>query len=144
MKGLSEYLKSHYENSIFTHAMASNEEWILHLHGLRIIQAKIVDVTTYDITIKINEKMPEILPKIQIKLIYPAISRDSVIPKIKYDQKTKALCLDPILQPARRHFVKNKSLYPLMMDRQVVFFILLGFTFKFTIGNGIQLPYLQN
>ncbi|MBW2103558.1 MAG: hypothetical protein JRH05_13000, partial [Deltaproteobacteria bacterium] len=33
--------------------------------------------------------------------------------------------LEPILSPKLRNHIKNKSLYPLMMEREVVFFTLL-------------------
>ena len=41
------------------------------------------------------------------------------------DKKIKELKLDSILSPRERYHIKNKSLFPLMHEREVVFFTLL-------------------
>jgi hypothetical protein len=50
---------------------------------------------------------------------------DSIQGFIKTDEKVRALGLEPIFSPHKRYFVKNKSLFPLMKEREVVFFTLL-------------------
>lgn len=65
------------------------------------------------------------LPKVEMKLFYLAYLAESVRPMIKIDKKIQALGLDPIFSPQKRYFVKNKSLFPLMKDQEVVFFTLL-------------------
>jgi len=66
-----------------------------------------------------------IIPKIQIKFFYSAESDESIQPLIKIDQIIKNKNLPAIIDPKTRHHVKNKSLYPLLKDKEVLFFTLL-------------------
>jgi hypothetical protein len=123
--GLQEYLKAGYRRSIFAEAQASQQPWVLHLHGQRVMQARIVENLTYDVRIALDGQEQQVLPKLQVKLLYPAELATAVSALMKIDTKVQALGLTPILMPHERYFVKNKTLFPLMMDRQVVFFTLL-------------------
>jgi hypothetical protein len=67
----------------------------------------------------------EPIEKIQVEFLYPADLAGAVKPLIKKDKKIEALNLGPIFAPGDRHFVKNKSLFPLMKEREVLFFTLL-------------------
>jgi hypothetical protein len=80
---------------------------------------------TYDLKLEIEGQGKEELPKLQVKFLYPADVTETVMSLIKTEEKIKALELEPIPEPYRRHFVKNKSLFPLMMEKQVIFFTLL-------------------
>ena len=44
---------------------------------------------------------------------------------IKWDPKLKANPIEPIIFPKDRHHIKNKTLFPLMQQREVLFFTLL-------------------
>ena len=125
LTGLNEYLSENYEVSIFDQALNSEEDWIFHIHEHRIEKAKIIENLTYDVKLLMEGHGEVEMPKIQIKLIYRAGLGSSVTPLIKMDKKVKALELGPILRPAGRYFVKNKSLYPLMKEKMVAFFTLL-------------------
>ena len=83
----------------------------------------VVEDLTYDV--KVDSQEVEELPKIQIKLLYPATLFESVQKLITVDEQVKALELQPIIQPKGRYFVKNKSLFPLIKQQEVVFFTLL-------------------
>jgi len=123
--GLKEYLDEAYTNSIFDQALDSKQPWGFHLHGYRVVRARILENLAYDLKVDIENREEEDLPKILVKLLYPAGVTESVMPLIKMDKKIKALELSPILSPTRRYFIKNKSLFPLMKEKQVVFFTLL-------------------
>lgn len=123
--GLKEYLDKAYNNSIFNQALDSKQPWTFHLHGDRVVSARVLENLTYDLKVDIEGQGQEDLPKIQVKFLYTADLTESVRPHIKMDKKIKALGLSPILSPHRRYFVKNKSLFPLMKENQVVFFTLL-------------------
>lgn len=123
--GLEEYLNENYTNSIFDHALDSKHLWEFHLHGHRIVRARVLENLTYDLKVTIERQEEEVLPKIQVKLLYPADHANSARPLIKIDEKTKELGMDPIFSPHYRYFIKNKSLFPLMKGKQVVFFTLL-------------------
>jgi sRNA-binding regulator protein Hfq len=125
LAGLNEYLDEWYDISVFDHAVASKKPFEFHLHGHRLARATVLENLTYDLKVAIEDQGEEEIPKIQIKLLYAADSADSIRPLIKIDEEVKLLEMEPILSPHHRHFVKNKSLFPLMKEQQVVFFTLL-------------------
>jgi hypothetical protein len=125
LAGLEEYLKEFYHKSIFEHVLNSGESWEFHLHGRRIIRGRALENLTYDIKVDKEAQQEQVLPKVEIKLLYPAHLTESVRPLIKINEQVLKLGLGPILSPRQRYFVKNKSLFPLMKDQEVVFFTLL-------------------
>ncbi len=125
LSGLKEYLNENYGESIFDEACRSKEPWVLHLHGHRIIRAKIRVNLVYDIKIEASDAEASVLNKTDVKFLYPLTLSEQVKPLLKVDKKVSKQALEPIIKPSLRHHVKNKSLFPLMMERQVVFFTLL-------------------
>jgi hypothetical protein len=123
--GFKEYLDAAYRRSVFEQAMASQQPWDLHLHGQRVVTARVVENSTYDLKLAVPEQGEETLPKIQVKLLYPAECSVAVRPLLKVDKKIQTLGLLPLATWKERHFVKNKTLFPLMKEAQVVFFTLL-------------------
>ena len=123
--GLQEYLDESYHKSIFEQAMDSGKPWEFHIHGHRIIRGTILEDLTYDLKVDIEGNGEQALPKIELKLVYPVHIADSVRPMTKIDEAVRALGLSPIFSPHMRNFVKNKSLFPLMEDKEVLFFTLL-------------------
>ncbi len=120
--GLKEYLDEAYNRSIFDQALDLKQPREFHLHGYRMARATVLENLTYDLKVDIQGQGEEVLPKIQIKFLYPADVAESVRPLIKIDERVKALGLGPILSPTGRYFIKNKSIFPLMKERHVVFF----------------------
>jgi len=118
--GLSEYLEEHYESSVFDAAAASGKPWDFHLHGHRIVTASLVENRKWDITLQPAGKSKEEIQKIQVKFLYPEELGKVVKPLIKADKAVKDLALEPILSPRKRRFVKNKSLFPLMKEEEVI------------------------
>jgi len=125
LQGLNRYLTERYHHSVFDQALESKEPWELHLHNHLIITTRIVKNQKYDLEIEDTGYFGVILPKINVKLLYPVSSSDVVIPMIKTDHRIKDLNLEPILPPRKRYHIKNKSLFPLMDEKEVLFFILL-------------------
>lgn len=125
LRGLSEYLEKEYACTVFDTASQSGHPWELQLHGSKVITATIVRSLKYDLEILSSDISDKILPKVNIKFLYPAAAGDQVRPLIKIDKTVKALNLEPIASPRERYHIKNKSLYPLMHERTVVFFTLL-------------------
>jgi hypothetical protein len=124
--GLQKYLDEYYGQSVFDQVLNSKKPWEFHVHGCRIIRAMGLENLKYDVRIQIEgEQGQEMLPKVQIKCLYPMDFAESIRESIKTDAKVKALGLEPIFSPHKRHFVKNKTLFPLMKEKDVVFFILL-------------------
>ena len=125
LKGLQEYLDEAYEYSIFDREFDSKVLMRIHIHGLRVINARVLENLKYDVKVAIEDQGEEVLPKVQVKFLYRAELSEKVEPVVKWDNKVKALDLSPIVSPHKRYFVKNKTLFPLMEERQVVFFTLL-------------------
>jgi len=123
--GLKEYLGQFYNESIFEQIVDSEELWEFHLHGLRIIRGRALEDLTYDLKVETEAQQEQVLSKVEIKLLYPAHLDRSVRPLIKTDRGVQKLDISPTLSPRNRYFVKNKSLFPLMQDKDVVFFTLL-------------------
>lgn len=123
--GLKEYLDEKYNASVFDEAMASGKPWEFHLHDRRTITATVLENRKWDATVQIIGQTKKELQKIQVKLLYPADLNESIKPLIKIDKQVEALGLSAILAPGKRSFVKNKSLFPLMKEKEVLFFTLL-------------------
>jgi len=125
LKGLDDYLDRNYRHSIFDQAHSSDQLWKMHVHGSRIIKADVTKNLKFDLNVKISGEPDEVLPKVNIKLLYPAELSASVTPLLDSDKKVKDLSLEPILAPQYRYHIKNKTLFPLMEEQNVVFFTLL-------------------
>jgi hypothetical protein len=125
LQGLNRYLNERYHHSVFDQALESKEPWELHLHNHLIITTRIVKNQKYDLEIEDTGDLGGIVPKINVKFLYPASVRDVVMPLIKTDDRIKDLNLEPILPPGKRYHIKNKSLFPLMHEKKVLFFILM-------------------
>ncbi|MCJ7687241.1 MAG: hypothetical protein MUO68_23430 [Desulfobacteraceae bacterium] len=123
--GLKEYLAESYNTSVFDQAIESQEPWEFHLHNHRIIKSKVQENSRYDLRLSTEETGEELLPKTDVKLLYPADLSDSVRPFLKTDNKIRDLGLEPIISPRIRHHIKNKSLFPLIKERRVLFFTLM-------------------
>jgi hypothetical protein len=126
LSGLNEYLDAHYSESVFDTAAKEGRLWEMHLHSQWIIKARITEVLTYDLELDTGSSKDEVLPKVQIKCLYPESIADSAKPLVGMNRKVKDLELAPHLSPRYRNHVKNKTLFPLMKDKGVLFFTLLG------------------
>jgi sRNA-binding regulator protein Hfq len=125
LSGLQEYLKENYSTSVFDQAGESKAPWEFHLHGHQIIRAEIQKNLIYDLKIKSNDTRESVLSKTDVKIFYPLEISEKVRPLLATDANVKKTGLEPIIAPALRHHIKNKSLFPLMKERKVVFFTLL-------------------
>ena len=125
LDNLGDYLAKNYEVSVFDTAISSGKPWELHLHGHRTVRAVVLENRKWDITVDLVGQGREEIQKIQVKYLCPAEAGESIKPLLKMDQTVEALKLEPIFNPRKRYFVKNKSLYPLMKEKQVVLFTLL-------------------
>ena len=125
LAGLREYLSAGYDQSVFQRALASQDLWEFHLHAQRVERLRVTTNLTHDIRVDAGGGSPVDLPKLQVKLLYPAVHSAAVAPLVNSDPRVRALRLEPIPSPSARHHVKNKSLFVLMKDREVVFFTLL-------------------
>jgi sRNA-binding regulator protein Hfq len=125
LSGFQEYLKEVYGTSVFDQARDSKAPWEFHLHGHRIIRAEIHKNLVYDLKIKSADTQESVLSKTDVKILYPLEISKKVRPLLKTDTQVVKAALEPIIAPALRHHIKNKSLFPLMKERKVASFTLL-------------------
>ena len=79
---------------------------------------------TFSVVLAIDGQPEEEIPKISVKLLYPA-SHAEAMKLIKSEPKVRDLALEPIIRAKDRHHIKNKTLFPLMEEREALFFTLL-------------------
>ncbi len=125
LAGFREYLSASYDQSVFQRALAAQDLWEFHLHTHRTERLRVIENLTHDLQVDAGGGTPEDLPKLHVKLLYPAAQAAAVAPLINSDPRVRALQLKPVLSPAARRHVKNKSLFVLMKDREVVYFTLV-------------------
>ncbi|RJR27713.1 MAG: hypothetical protein C4582_00290 [Desulfobacteraceae bacterium] len=123
--GLEEYLAANYGKSVFDTEAGSGRNWMLHTHGNLVDQGVISENLKFDICFIPQGRPPKVIPKVVIKLLYPSSFSDAVSKLLKTEERVKAMRLEPIIKPTHRNHVKNKTLFPLMKDRSVLFFTLL-------------------
>jgi len=125
LAGLNDYLIKNYPNSAIDAAVASQGLYCLHLHGGTTMQGNITANTTYDIEITTPDGNRRELPKIQIKMLYPAEYAQPVQAQLTVNADVQARQLEPIVAVKQRHFVKNKTLYTLMRSQEETLITLL-------------------
>lgn len=125
LQGLQEYLDENYNKSVFDEALESREPFILHLHEERVEAGRIIENPTYDVNFHTEGADPEVIPKVQVKFLYPQSGAEAVRPLLKTDKKVRDLGLQPIFAPGKRYHIKNKTLFPLMKEKRVLFFTML-------------------
>jgi hypothetical protein len=125
LAGFKEYLGTNYDRFALEQAYAQGAWHVFHLHGKRILPARIIDSQTYEATLEDDQGNRLPVHKTEIKFFHSLEEALDIAEKIKIDRAVRSHNLKPIYHTKDRHFIKNKSLYPLMLDREVLFFTLL-------------------
>ena len=131
MRGFNNYLEQNYERSTFIEFLASGASCCFHLHGGERIAARIVADRVYDFDALPTDMDgsasmdPRAIAKLEVKLMYPAELRGQVEKLLKTDDKVGARGLAPIARAKERHHIKNRTLFPLIEEKVVVFVTLL-------------------
>lgn len=135
LQGFSDYKKEHYDFSCFDTLETSGETTRFLLHGKKSLTGTLVRQSAYDIHVN-GDDGEVVIPKVEVKCHFPDASAAVLTKLIKTDKKVAALGLGPIHAPAHRYFIKNKTLYPLFKERQVMFLTLLeGEVVKGLVGD---------
>jgi sRNA-binding regulator protein Hfq len=125
LAGLKEYLNLNYDDFALEKAYAQSTWHIFHLHGRRVLPARIIDSQTYSATLEDEQGNHLTVHKTAIKFFHSLEEALEIVERIKFDRQVRSRKLLPIISARDRHFIKNKSLYPLMLEREVLFFTLL-------------------
>ena len=125
MNDLNKYLEEHYQKSVFDQIEKNRETWVFHLHGNRVISGTVKTNKRYDIIFEFGNGVEKEIPKHNIKFLSLEEDASEVSKGLKADEKVKKEKLDPIVDLEKRHHIKNKTLFPLMQERVLLFFTTL-------------------
>jgi len=125
MNDLNSYLAENYQKSIFDHMEKEGETWTLCLHGNRVVSGTVKTNKQYDVVFLSEDGIEEEIPKHNIKILYLKKDEAEVQKGVKTDDGVKKKKLEPILNPQDRNHIKNKTLFPLMNERVLLFFTTL-------------------
>ena len=126
LSGFTEYKKENHPKSVFKTAMISAGPWCFHFLDRAPLTGRIIKNDVYNIVIDAEEIGEYATKKIFVNFLYPEDLKEKILPLIKkVDKKIKNKKLAPTENFRERRFVKNKTLYPLMKEKELVFFTLL-------------------
>lgn len=126
LAGLKSYLETNYEKSVLDEANSRLEILNFYCHANESFNATVKENMKYDVLLKIEGSGEEkLVTKHDIKFLHSEQVSDSVSTQVKIDQQVKKMRLEPTENLALRNHVKNKSLYVLMKEREVLFFTLM-------------------
>jgi len=125
LTGLREYLEAHYEQSHFGEIRHSGEPHFFRIHEVGGVTGEVMEDRTYEVLVRKDSGEEETIHKTSIQYFFPAEHREKIQKLVKKDSKVEALGLEPIIPARPRHHIKNKTLFPLMDEKTVVFFTML-------------------
>ena len=126
LAGLGEYLKRHQLRSIFDKIVQEGESWCLFYFGGRQLVGTIQKNDKYEVDFIKENKELERIHKVRVNFLCPLSAKDEVLKQIKQDKTVAQNPEGPHFSPRFRHHIKNKSLYPLMNRKEVLFFTMIG------------------
>ena len=138
LRGLNEYLKQNYDRDVFKEFKLQHALLHFYFVGHQELTRKIKKSMTFDLDLIDRQKEVKRYPKLHIKFYFPAKLEKYVKPLIDVNPKVVAMNLELIRHIPERYHIKNKTLYPLMMEHQAVVITLLegevlrGFVDDFT------------
>lgn len=122
---LPSYLAEHYQLSVFDDMEKGGESWVFHLHQNRCVTGRLKTNKQYEVVFVHEDGKEEEIPKLSIKFLYLKTHEASVKKAIKFDRKVQVRALQPILTLGKRHHIKNKTLFPLLTGKTLLFFTTL-------------------
>ena len=122
LTGLQDYLKAHQKDSVFDREAGKESSWCLFLHGDQRKQGKIQSDQTYEIDLVTPDGVVEKIHKVNVKMICEVSQEEEVLVRLRTDEALKGKSEGPHFGPRYRHHIKNKSLFPLMNRKEVLFF----------------------
>lgn len=125
LRGFDDYLKRNYDRDVFKEFKMRGSLLHFHLFGHEELTRKIRKSVTFDLDLADRRGQVRRYPKLHVKFYYPAKLEEEVKPLIDVNPQVEAMKLGPIRHIPERYHVKNKTLYPLMMERQAVVITLL-------------------
>ena len=126
LQGLKAYLESRQADSVFEREKGSETAWCLFLHGGREVAGRIQQNEPFEIQFLAREGTQEKIHKVQVNFLCAEADRQELAKQLKRDEAAAGKKEGPHFLPRFRNHVKNKTLFPLMNRREVLFFTLLN------------------
>ena len=125
LAGLQDYLMAHQRDSVFAREAGGDTSWCLFLHGDQRKKGKIQSDQTYEVDLLTAENVVEKIHKVNVKILCEASIEEEVLRRLRTNEALKKAPEGPHFGPRYRHHIKNKTLYPLMNRKEVLFFTTL-------------------
>ncbi len=126
LEGLKQYLGEHQLDSVFDRESGKDGSWVLFLHENKQVAGKITENETYEFQLLVPDGSLEKIHKVKVNYLCKETDLAEVLKQVKKAGEQKPGTEGPHFSPRYRHHIKNKSLYPLMNRKEVLFFTLLG------------------
>ena len=126
LEGLKAYLEEHQFDSVFVRENGKDALWCLFLFKDRNVVGKITENETYEFQLVTPDGPSEKIHKVNVNFLCPEFNLKEVMTQMKRVAKGKKEIEGPHFSPHFRNHIKNKSLFPLMNRKEVLFFTLLG------------------
>ena len=123
--GLQEYLKAHQKDSIFERECGKETLWYLFLHDGRELVGRIRNNEIFEFDLSMEDGNSEKIHKVNVNFVCPASFQEEIHKQMKRNEAVAEKAEGPHFSTRYRHHIKNKSLYPLMNRREVLFFTML-------------------
>jgi sRNA-binding regulator protein Hfq len=125
LNGLQEYMKAHEKDSVFEREVGKESSWCLFLHGDQRRKGRIRGNSTYEFDLLLQDGTVEKIHKVRVKMLCEDSKEPEVLERLKTNESLKAAPEGPHFGPRYRHHIKNKTLFPLMNRKEVLFFTTL-------------------
>lgn len=125
LEGLKNYMEGHQNDSLFARESGKETTWCFFLHDGREVIGQIKKNEPFEIDLFTKEGALERIHKVNMDFLCPEAVREEVLRQTKKDETVVKKAQGPHFLPRFRNHIKNKSLFPLMNRREVLFFTLL-------------------
>jgi sRNA-binding regulator protein Hfq len=126
LRGIREYLEEHQGDSLFEREKGKGTSWCIFLHGDGERIGQIDQNEAFEFQFRGPDGSQEKIHKVKVNFVCRESDRDEVVKQLKRDETVAKKTEGPHFLPRFRHHIKNKSLFPLMNRREVLFFTLMN------------------
>ena len=124
LKGFLDYIQTKMEVSVFDELLQSGADAVLlRCDGTESV-GRVTENSKYDLKFRsadVGEDLPEsVFPKVEILLVFRPECKDGVYANAKIKSPEEIASAEPLHKGADRNYIKNKTLYTMMAERQVM------------------------
>jgi len=131
LKGFRNYLETGLLPSVFDEMAQCGKPAVFHCCDGTALTSTLIKNSAYEVQLRLSggkEEAPEekTVSKIEILFVCRAEIYDALAARLNHPKEIPAQPATPPRKAAGRHHIKNKTLFPLMEERQVVWITLLN------------------